>query len=693
MAENVLEIDESRLLRSNCPELDRLIVADGGVAEACMESFHQEFSHRTQTATATGGLGFLEGETLKAYREVGVNAVAILPGFDRLRTPEGNGDGEHFIDWKNEPNVSDLEIDGEPLVLQIPLGNRTFPVRCSVLVTGGTPVIRMHQPEIFTELYPNKNHPDGLRVRQEAFYAKAYVALTQRLGIRPAILRINEPQAALVAMEMEEANKRLGEESVFRDTKVILTTHTPEFTALPRIANRKWLERVIGETWPDEYFEVIRDPNDPRLPPYDRFEPYRGSYSSPDAHNEPEYHLLDYAKIGAKIAVLCNGVAAEHRDVTNAIAALGEQARQKTVGIVNGSHPDDWTSNEIKATIVHKANRQLSTQLSGRDLFEAGFQAKHRLNSMIGDMSGGETFADVKRPTIGLVRRIVEYKEQGEIIKLIDWMCGDVDTEYDLPEGGEGVREWVNRNPDGSWPKKAKGLGANVLIGGKENDEIAKNEWGPVMRDLMMRPDLRGKFFYIDRTGTEFMAAAAQGCDVWLHTPRETREACGTSYQRACFNGRWTICSHTGGPCEQIQDGVNGRVLHVLDSATTDLHFDEIARILDMPEYDGNVPPKKAEVISAYRRGLQRKLVPALQEAVAQYRDFTTHAENDNHPWLTNMVAVRENALRTMSIFLMAAKYRELFRYALELNGDAPDVETAQRRIDDASEGIFRRPA
>ncbi len=56
-----------------------------------------------------------------------------------------------------------------------------------------------------------------------------------------------------------------------------------------------------------------------------------------------------------------------------------------------------------------------------------------------------------------------------------------------------------------------------------------------------------------------------EGSDVWLNTPRVTREASGTSGMTAAMNGSVNVSTNDGWICEFIKDGENGFVLPTTD--------------------------------------------------------------------------------------------------------------------------------
>ena len=79
-----------------------------------------------------------------------------------------------------------------------------------------------------------------------------------------------------------------------------------------------------------------------------------------------------------------------------------------------------------------------------------------------------------------------------------------------------------------------------------------------IMQEVLHRaltPELEGKIFFIPDYDISVSRLLAQGCDVWLNTPRRPREASGTSGQKVSVNGGLNLSVSDGWWCE----GFNGR--------------------------------------------------------------------------------------------------------------------------------------
>ncbi|MFO8053229.1 MAG: glycosyltransferase, partial [Candidatus Omnitrophota bacterium] len=213
------------------------------------------------------------------------------------------------------------------------------------------------------------------------------------------------------------------------------------------------------------------------------------------------------------------------------------------------------------------------------------------------------------------------------------WITGDKDKTYQLP-----------------WGEAKNGLAMNLLIGGVGRDDVGKN-WVEQFKNLAKREDLKGKFIFIEGSGIELMQLATQGSDLWVSMPRSTREACGTSDNRAAFGGHLNIATYTGGPAEYIENDVNGWVMDVF--ADTNYSFDDVVSLLDF------FGPGKDAVIETFRSRAQEMLAQYLEQASQLY--FKYSKENDQR-WLEMMKAAYEISHQKIDILRMAGQYKKVFQ-------------------------------
>ncbi|HQL41338.1 MAG TPA: hypothetical protein PLO93_03480, partial [Candidatus Omnitrophota bacterium] len=581
------------------------------VVDISLEAFLPELDDRACRALGAGGLGFLTGETWGAYSELNnILAFGVMPLYDLDKQ-------DQQIDWTSERNIHPVILEnGNPLVINVVFNSMIYSASIFWVNRRGTLVFLIRCPEIFSRLYRGGDE----QTRYYGFLARSFVELMKRLKIAPALTRLNEPQLVFVATAMENdrawyRDNGNGHHSLFEKTKIVMTTHTPEAAALP-YWNRGHICHVVGE-------DLVR------------WEIVLGG----------KYGNVVNAAIGlARLADVINGVAQEHAEVTK-IAVLPE-FKDKIVGIVNGSDPWLWACDDLRALLEQKGREDIT----GEDLFALRHAQKEPLNQYL-EKNFGFSFSDPSKPLIGLIRRLVDYKEQGILIpnwqqewdkflhkKYAAWITGDRDRFYETP--------W-----DAEVPLK-KGLAANLLVGGDtyyDNGAI----WVSLFKEMAQDPELKGKFLFVEKSGIEIMKKVINATDVWVSMPRCTREACGTSDQRAALTGGYNIATATGGPLEYIIHGVNGWLMDPF--AGWDLA--RVVRGFDFkdPWFVGEFQRQAAILLGRY-----------LQEAMDRYYRYT---EQGDRAWVQGLKDSMDIAYEKVSIHVMARKYELLFLSTLSGRG------------------------
>lgn len=527
------------------------------VTDVSLEAFLEPIKGPAQLALGKGGLGFLTGETWGAYSGLGhwkTAGVMPLYSFDR---------GDKEVDWDAQEGVQPVFVQdefGRKANLSFDVEFKGKPERVYIywVNANGTPVFLIKHKTLFRKLYPGGDE----QITQYGFFGRAYVELMKVLGVKPEVLRLSEPQLIFVVTAMKnDIEDPRNSPSIFQSTKIAMTTHTPEVAALPVWYDVGALKGLVGD-------DLVRGDI-----------VYAGKVNAGGAM--------------AHHADIINGVSPEHGDVTR--EAVLQNFSGKVTSIQNGSDPRLWRSDALNALIREKG----IGAVTGRELFDIGMDQKRRLNEYLKD-NGLGGFSDPERPLFGALRRLVEYKSQAIFIPMIRWIVGDPDKEYDSPLG------------------RQKGLGANLLIGGEALDSVSP-EWMRLFKELANEPDIKGKFVIAERpTGTEFMQLATSGCDSWLVMPWITREASGTSDQRAGFNGHVVIATATGGPLEWIKDGVNGWLINPFGFAQSERNKGDAERFNRIVWAFQN---RETWALAQFYEEGRKAFARHMQEVVEMYRD------------------------------------------------------------------------
>ncbi|MEW5895225.1 MAG: hypothetical protein AB1650_05670 [Candidatus Omnitrophota bacterium] len=578
--------------------------------DVTLEAILPELKGSAQTATGKGGLGYLAGETDGATH----NGIAFMPLYDKTK------DGQ-TINWDQETGIESVMIEDEsgkpvPLVLDVEMGGRVYQTKVYWVNRNGRAVFLFRNPEIFNELYPDPSDGEQ-RMRQYGFIGKAYTALVNFMGMDPDILRLNEAQLLFVQKAVEHDLAVKGEKSLFGKTRTVMTNHTPERAALPIFRHdRGWLASLLGG-------DLVTD---------DLYQNLDGSWSEENGRR-----VIKAAEVLARKSFLIFTVSEEHNEVTKRFV-LPEFA-WKTTYVQNGSDPDIWMSDYLKYRIEESG----FDHITGEDLFNAGQRMKKDLNQWLID-NGFNHFTDLERPLFGAVRRVLEYKEQGIFIAMVRWITGDANKEYETPWG------------------KQKGLAANFLIGGPVSDGVG-HDWAGIFSKLQNDPDMKGKLVFINQTGTGIMRLATAASDVWLESPRPTREASGTSHQRALLNGKLVIASSTGGQLSVVKHGQNSWLVDVFQTNGFNKEFDKVAEALDRPDH-----PDYLRYVERYRVNAQWLFGQYMTEAVDLYRQYKS---GQGRRLLDMMEMAFRDAHQKVSITRMIRDMEDVFEHVLDGTGAA----------------------
>lgn len=603
------------------------------VLDCSLEAFLEGLKGDAQSAHGAGGLGFLAGETYGAYEKAGVNAAGCIPGYGTLR----KGDVSVDVPWEASGALPLIGDDEQVVACNVPLNGDSYRTEFWVVEEGGTPVLLARQPQVFHVRYPDE---PAQKLKQYMFFGRAVVEMCKHLGINPSVIRINEAQLApvMMAVQRHREDTRGGIGVILGSTDMVFTNHTQERAALPAWANRRWVEEVIGRGMiPDHAWSQL-----PEYHPMVQADASQGYLGEPVREGEGGvryYAYLSPLNYALHTATAVNMVSGEHGTISREIIfptqspdqRLAPAVSQKLLTITNGSDRKRWTSPALREVQKRHLEQQRSeNDVTGEELLEARGKTMGELNAYLQTNGLPTLDTTIARPLIALARRHVEYKEISTLLPLIRWMCGDPGQEYDVPGG---------RSP---------GLGANVLIGGVASDTVGR-QWKDHFSDLQRDPALAGRFVFAPRTGIEFMRLCTGSADFWIHGPRPTREACGTSYERSIFSGGWNICTATGGPMEHIHDDVNGSIVNV---------FSELNPRLVAEIFDGaHGEEMQRRLVEQFRRRWQTYLLGKLPELLARY----------SRPGGAAMMArqVYETS-ETMDIHGMARTYRDLYRAVMD---------------------------
>ena len=586
-----------------------------------------------QKAIGAGGLGFLDGETTGAMNatfdrelaDMNLFGMTLFPLYERYVR---NG-VVRDLDWDDQKDIAPILIvgrNGKPRPMSFKVnfkGNSTEPEGVDYVVypywvnNNGTMQIGLRAPN--TVLFDHLYAEGDARWIEYGFFARAAIEFMKAMNLSPDVIRLNESHTALVRSAMQNdidhvnGNPKLfnGEKSTFDKTAIEFTTHTAELVAVPVMEDLGKMKWLVG-------WDLVREDMLSTRPDGSKY--YNGIEAL------------------ARHATATNSVAKEHKTVTQQLLLPGISEGNMTY-IQNGSDAQIWRMEALNQLIADAG----IAGVTGEQLFALGQTEKASINDFLRKQYGENTpvFTDQSRMLFGLLRRGVEYKEAGLLIPLIEWMTGDRNVDYFYKQKYLG-----------------KGLGANILIGGQGQDDVGRG-WITEFKRMQADSRFKGKIVYVEDTGIPIMRKVVGAVDVWINVPDPTREASGTSQQRAGFDGKPVIATKGAGFEAQIMHGVNGWIVDA---------FPE----LSLAEVIARFDPMNADEIRKARAEFRERgrilVAQYFSEAAEEYYDYL---EGKNKNWEERMLKSFRMAHDTVAIERMAKEYGLLMKSIVDGTGVA----------------------
>jgi starch phosphorylase len=440
--------------------------------------FCMEFGLDESMPLYSGGLGVLAGDHLKAASELGVPLVGVGPlyrdGYFRQRLDDAGRQAETA--QPVDPGALGLVRETS---VEVELAGETVEAAVWRYDVGRVALYLLDTPGLTDGLYAgDREH----RIRQELLVGVGGVRALAALGLQPTVFHMNEGHAAFLALERMRA---LVEDGAPRDEALervrattVFTTHTPvpagNEVFEPELVVRYASELAAGCGFDEQELLVLGRANGD-----DRF---------------------GMTPLALRFSARANGVSELH----------GEVAREMWAGIdtpighvTNGVHPGTWISPELDELMRGAGVRPEAEEWDGLDDLDPA--AILRLHQQRKGRLADATGLDPERLTIGLARRFATYKRAGLLFS-------DLDRLLALP--------------------------VQVVVAGKAHpaDDGGKDlmQW---IVNLSREPRCAGRVVFVENYDMGVARMLAQGCDVWLNTPRRPQEASGTSGMKAAMNG------------------------------------------------------------------------------------------------------------------------------------------------------------
>ncbi len=550
--------------------------------------FSMEFGLENGMNTYNGGLGILAGDVMRAFADLDVPALGVMPLNDLglcKQTLDEDGTQEcESAEWDPEEYCEELsetatmELDGE----EITIGAWRYDVESD---QGGTvPVIMLDTnreensewaQELTRRVYAGTLDRKS-KIAQEMVLGIGGLRVLEALDYDVDTYHLNEGHACFLALELLKRND-LDPEPVREQT--VFTTHTPVAAAHERFEYDR-IEELLGDYIP---IDVIQE------------------YATED--------VLHTTHLALNLTRYVNGVAKRHQWVSH---NMFPDHVEHIDAITNGVHVPTWIGDHMQELFDYYMEGfdtdpyklMHATLIGPNDLWEAHQKQKREFVDYVEEQSGVELDPEVF--TIGFARRAVPYKRATLLFRDAERLQRIAD------EVGELQVVYAGKAFPGD------GLGKDLIrevISYK--DEFDDNVTVTYLPDYDMEMGLQ-------------MTA---GVDLWLNNPHRPREACGTSGMKAAMNGvpqlstldGWWVEGHIEGetgwaigpaPFDEAAQGLSDEEESDLDANSIYEHLEHDILPLYYEDRDGWVDVmKKAIAFNGSRYPAVRMVQEYLFEA------------------------------------------------------------------------------
>jgi starch phosphorylase len=501
--------------------------------------FSFEFGLHESLMVYAGGLGVLSGDHLKEASDLGIPLVGVgfvytYGYFSQRISEDGWQHADNVpIDFDALPLIRLMDEEGEPIKITIDLPGRKVYARIYELNVGRVKLHLLHTN--IPDNDPNDRHLTDrlyisdleLRISQEILLGMGGVRALRALGYQPTAWHMNEGHSAFLtlerALEYVKEGKSFDQAAGIINKTNIFTTHTPVPAGNDEFP--LWLiDKYFVQVWAD--LGLSRDD-------FINIAKIKQSWGG-DAFSMPI--------LAMKLSEFRNAVSELHGQVAQEMWHFlwpEKEVDEVPIGyITNGIHTETWLArrtgllfsrymgadwfdhlNEpsfwaqienIPDEELWRVRRHLKRKLiaymisRGRDKWQtAGVHPVQTLASGV--------LLDPYVLTIGFARRFATYKRANLILRDYDRLLKIVTNE---------------RMP------------VQFIFAGKAHpaDDPGKQMIQEVYRAVK---DARfgGRLAFLEDYDMNIARYMVQGVDVWLNTPRRTREASGTSGMKAALNG------------------------------------------------------------------------------------------------------------------------------------------------------------
>jgi len=404
-------------LEQNCPTLPNKVLAT-----VSMEGYIPELQGDPREANTKGGLGVFFGDKLEGLAAIGMHkAFGCMPMYHRRLVQEIELGRQVLsyrdVSYEDQPVAPLLDGNQRPVTLEVwgfdtasPNQEIRYEAEVFSVVRGGTRLYMFSCPPVFDVLYPDDaTHHNGRRHRflQETLMAQCVIKLFKALKVVPDALLINEGHVAVAAAITRG-------DPTFEKTAILYTNHTVVPAGLEVFDASELADNDLGRA---RY--IMRFPRNSWQWLWQKF--------IVECDGKV---LIDFSKGAMEICSAANAVSAEHARATR---SLFPGQTKNIIPILNGSG-DSWVMDSLleleRRSEVPTPARLFELAAEGKAEASAGIKERTvGMTNQAGEVISPEGVTlDPDRPTLWLVRRMVEYKSQYPILKdIVHVLCAERD--------------------------------------------------------------------------------------------------------------------------------------------------------------------------------------------------------------------------------------------------------------------------
>jgi len=486
--------------------------------------FSLEFGYSQSMHQYAGGLGILAGDHLKSSSDLGVPVIGVgllyHEGSPHQHIDEQGNQVDSFthIDRKDLPFHTVLDIDGQPLMIQVQFPEGTAHVRIHKVIHGDIALFLLdsyHEEnahdigimQITDRLYyGDREH----RLRQEILLGIGGIKALMAMNLMPDFIHINEGHSAFalteyIAQLMHETQQSFWKTHEAVVSQLLFTTHTPI-----NAGNEVFSHALIAQYLSSHCNELSISLEE---------------FLSLGMSDQSDSHVFSMSAFALNIAGSSNAVSSLHgviaRDMWKGIAS-----KPHIASITNGIHTQTWMGEHIgqllDATIGHHWREMPESEeswngiqdLKKEDVFHAHDMQKQSMIAYIHSRlqrDANHTMLDPNGLYIGFARRFAMYKRA-----------------Y-LPFMDIQALKRVLNNEQGN---------VYLILAGKAHpDDHDAKAIIKHIHTMIHQYDLQTSVILLEDYDIALATQMIQGCDLWLNTPRRPLEASGTSGMKAALNG------------------------------------------------------------------------------------------------------------------------------------------------------------